>query len=305
MKKIVILTGGALAAVLAAGLCYLTKNLFLLPWCLGALGLLLAAILILSARESRIMAFLLEENKKHDRERETDLDAAEKQRVRSELSMLQYQINPHFLYNTLDTIRSYALLSDQENIAQMSEKLSRFFRYAISNRENLVKVEDELRHIDDYLYIQRCRFGDRFEAEITVEKPEIHERYMLKLMLQPLVENAITHGLERLKRKGEIHIHIGVTEKKLLIRVSDNGIGMSEEKLKELNESLRSGKIQAPKERSRGTGIALQNVNARIRMTFGEEYGLHFRSHEMQGTTVNATLPLLDDYSVQKYREAL
>ena len=266
--------------------------------------IILTLVLILMTRESRIMAFLLKESKKHEQFQEASLVQSEKQRVQSELSMLQYQINPHFLYNTLDTIRSYALMSDQEDIALMSEKLSRFFRYAISNRENIVKVEDELRHIEDYLFIQSRRFGDRFETEISLEEPELRERYMLKLMIQPLVENAITHGLERLKRKGWIHIHIAATEKKLLIRISDNGVGMNEEKLCELNHSLRSGTVQPAENHRRGTGIAVQNVNARIRITFGEEYGLHYRSHEMQGTTVTATLPLLDDFSRQRYQEA-
>lgn len=304
MKKILALTGAGIAVALAGGTLALAGNRLNPVWGYGALLIILTLALILMTRESRIMAFLLKESKKHEQFQEASLVQSEKQRVQSELSMLQYQINPHFLYNTLDTIRSYALMSDQEDIALMSEKLSRFFRYAISNRENIVKVEDELRHIEDYLFIQSRRFGDRFETEISLEEPELRERYMLKLMIQPLVENAITHGLERLKRKGWIHIHIAATEKKLLIRISDNGVGMNEEKLCELNHSLRSGTVQPAENHRRGTGIAVQNVNARIRITFGEEYGLHYRSHEMQGTTVTATLPLLDDFSRQRYQEA-
>ena len=304
MKKILALTGAGIAVALAGGTLALAGNRLNPVWGYGALLIILTLALILMTRESRIMAFLLKESKKHEQFQEASLVQSEKQRVQSELSVLQYQINPHFLYNTLDTIRSYALMSDQEDIALMSEKLSRFFRYAISNRENIVKVEDELRHIEDYLFIQSRRFGDRFETEISLEEPELRERYMLKLMIQPLVENAITHGLERLKRKGWIHIHIAATEKKLLIRISDNGVGMNEEKLCELNHSLRSGTVQPAENHRRGTGIAVQNVNARIRITFGEEYGLHYRSHEMQGTTVTATLPLLDDFSRQRYQEA-
>lgn len=304
MKKILALTGAGIAVALAGGTLSLAGNRLNPVWGYGTLLIILTLVLILMTRESRIMAFLLKESKKHEQFQEASLAQSEKQRVQSELSMLQYQINPHFLYNTLDTIRSYALMSDQEDIALMSEKLSRFFRYAISNRENIVKVEDELRHIEDYLFIQSRRFGDRFETEISVEEPELRERYMLKLMIQPLVENAITHGLERLKRKGRIHIHIAATEKKLLIRISDNGVGMNEEKLCELNHSLQAGTVQPAENHRRGTGIAIQNVNARIRITFGEEYGLHYRSHEMQGTTVTATLPLLDDFSRQRYQEA-
>ena len=303
MKKIIALAGAGIVSVLAAGVFFTLEDMISTAICIGILLVMLVLILFLAAREDRIMSFLVEETKKHEREHEENLALAEKQRNRSELSMLQYQINPHFLYNTLDTIRSYALISDQEDIALMSEKLSRFFRYAISNRESVVKVEDELRHIDDYLFIQSRRFGDRFETEISVEEPELRERYMLKMMLQPLVENAITHGLERLKRKGQIHIGIAATDRKLLIRVSDNGVGMSEEKVRELNDSLRTGTVRQTEKRGRGTGIAVQNVNARIRMTFGEAYGLHYRSHEMQGTTVTAVLPLLDDFSGQQYRE--
>ena len=219
------------------------------------------------------------------------------------LRYLQFQINPHFLYNTLDTMRSYALLSDQKDIADMAENLALFFRYAISNRQLLVPVEDELRNIRHYLFIQKKRFGGRFETKIELESPELSNFYMPKLTIQPLVENAITHGLEKLRSGGMVIISISATERDLIVRVSDNGVGMTEQRLQALNDSLNGKAQQAGEQRSRGNGIAMVNIQARIRALFGDGYGLHFRSAEGVGTTAYAVLPQIDDLNRSRYEE--
>ena len=266
----------------------------------------MAALTAMSFAHAKLFDFLLRENRQLKGGRkwdDGDIRQMEERHRRSELFALQYQINPHFLYNTLDTIRGQALLDDEEDIAQMSEKLARFFRYSISNRETIVRVEEEIHHIEDYLFIQKKRFGDRFDTVIEVETPELLGCYMLKLMLQPLVENAIMHGLERLKRNGRVRIGISATEKKLLVCVEDNGVGMSEERLNELNAQMRSGVMGEARRTRRGNGIAAQNVNARIKLLFGEEYGLHYRSEPNGGTKVTATMPLVNDYDRPAWQE--
>ena len=274
--------------------------------CAEAAALVLLIGMLLS--DARLFDFLLNENrqlKSEPRRDEGDVRQMEERYRRSELFALQYQINPHFLYNTLDTIRSQALLDDETEIALMSEKLARFFRYSISNRETIVRVEEEIHHIEDYLAIQEKRFGDRFKAIIEVESQELYQCYMLKLMLQPLVENAILHGLERLKKDGVVRINISATEKKLLVCVEDNGVGMTEEQLNQLNALLRSGNMEKAMPTRRGNGIAAQNVNARLKMLFGEEYGLHYRSELNRGTRVTATMPLVNDYNRSFYKEIM
>lgn len=212
---------------------------------------------------------------------------------------LQNQINPHFLYNTLEGIRSEALCAGVEGVAKMAEALSLFFRYTISNMENLVTLEDELKNVENYYIIQQFRFEDRLRIEIDLQSEDEQELLMAKmpkLMLQPIVENAIYHGLEQKLGQGIIRIEVTCTQTRLLISISDNGLGISEDKVHELNKKLRS--IEPPKEdeepkiEQKG-GIALSNVNGRIRLLFGEEYGLYVYSTENEGTEVKLSLPYI------------
>ena len=274
--------------------------------CSGATLVLLIWLCVISHKQAKVARLLLAENKELREQAASSADIlaqADRETARSRISALQYQINPHFLYNTLDTIRGMALLQDQKDIAEMTERLSRYFRYAISNRENIVRVEEEIHYIEDYLYIQKKRFGDRFDTEIILEKPEISEYYMLKLTLQPLVENAISHGLEQMRSDGLVRISFLVTERKLLIHIEDNGVGMPPERLFQLNDSLKSTGVLLPREHGRHNGIAVRNVNTRIRLTFGEAYGLHYRSEAGNGTTVVVTMPLVDDFTRLQYTD--
>lgn len=210
---------------------------------------------------------------------------------------LQNQINPHFLYNTLEGIRGEALCAGLENVADMTEALSTFFRYTISNLEHLVTLEDELENIENYFFIQKYRFGDRLDLVVEMEeadKPELLCCQLPKLTLQPIVENAIIHGIECKVGKGRVRIKVEGTEKRLLITVSDDGVGMDSTSLAALNKKLGGGSLDymADSHQRKG-GIALPNVNNRIKLLFGEEYGLCIYSAESIGTDAVLTLPRL------------
>lgn len=218
----------------------------------------------------------------------------------AEYLALQNQINPHFLYNTLEGIRSEALLAGLDSVAEMTEALATFFRYTISQVEHLVTLEDELANIENYYYIQQFRFGDKLALHIEYEHDEewdeldILQFRLPKLTLQPIVENSIYHGIERKIGRGNLVIRICISNERLRIRISDDGMGMAEEKLKLLNEKLRRLTLDdVQEENGKKGGIALVNVNNRIKLLFGEEYGITFYSREGAGTDVMITLPLV------------
>ena len=230
-----------------------------------------------------------------------------------ELRLHQEQISPHFLYNTLEGIRAEALIAGVDSIAEMTEALATFFRYTISDLENLVTMEDELANIENYYYIQQFRFGSKLDLKIQYDRDpddEFTEMDFLqcklpKLTLQPIVENSIYHGIERKIGKGHLVIRISASEERLYIRISDDGQGMTDAKLKELNEKLRrlgdetdDPEKDGEKKQTRG-GIAVVNVNRRIKLLFGEEYGIHVYSKEGVGTDVVVELPLVREENRQ------
>lgn len=209
---------------------------------------------------------------------------------------LQNQINPHFLYNTLESIRGEALIAGLDSVADMTEALAKFFRYTITRVENLVSVEEELDNCETYFRIQQYRFGDRLRLHVTYEeedREDIMSCRIPKLTLQPILENSIIHGTERKVGTSTLRIHFTRTQKRLLIRISDDGVGMDEETLAALNDRLNgSGGDIACRENGRRGGIALTNVNNRIHLIFGEEYGMHVYSIPQKGTDVELTIPL-------------
>ncbi len=213
----------------------------------------------------------------------------------AEYLALQNQINPHFLYNTLEGIRSEALCAGIDGVAKMAEALAKFFRYTISNVDNLVTLEDELSNTWNYYSIQQYRFGDRLKVRIEYGDEDEKDALMLhlpKLTLQPIVENSIYHGIERKIGTGNLCIKIQTTENRLIIIISDDGLGMSEEQLKTINKKLQEISLDgvAPKQDKKG-GIAIANVNNRIKLLFGEEYGIYIYSTVNVGTDVTITLP--------------
>ncbi len=212
---------------------------------------------------------------------------------------LQNQINPHFLYNTLESIRGEALIAGMDSVADMTEALAKFFRYTITKVENLVSVQEELDNCETYFLIQKYRFGDRIDLHVECDADDwndIMNCKIPKLTLQPILENSIIHGTELKVGKSNLIIAFERTNDRLIIRISDDGVGMDEEKLAQLNGRLRneSSSMDYKKQNEKG-GIALVNVNNRIHLIFGEEYGMHIYSIPDKGTDVEISVPLLMD----------
>lgn len=208
---------------------------------------------------------------------------------------LQNQINPHFLYNTLESIRSEAMMAGLDDVADMTESLATFFRYTITKVENLVSVEEELQNCATYFKIQKYRFEDRITLTIECDpedREDIYRCRLPKLTMQPILENSIIHGTELKIGTGHLIIHLERTEKRLLIRISDDGLGMDEETLARLNARLGKDNLNIAKEDQKAQGgLALVNVDNRIRLLFGDEYGIHVFSMPGVGTDVTIDLP--------------
>ncbi|MDF2541428.1 MAG: integral rane sensor signal transduction histidine kinase [Herbinix sp.] len=225
-------------------------------------------------------------------DKQTAIKMSKKQ---AEYLALQNQINPHFLYNTLEAIRGDALDAGMMNIAETTEALATFFRYTITEVENLVTLEDELENVENYFIIQQYRFGEKLNMRInTGEDLSVLQSQLPKLTLQPIIENAVFHGLECKRGVGTIRINIETTRTKLLISIIDDGVGIEEEQLELINERLNHIEMnyENDREEKRG-GIALRNVSSRIKLLFGEEYGLHIYSNQNMGTNVRITLPFI------------
>lgn len=203
---------------------------------------------------------------------------------KSEFDTLQSQINPHFLYNTLDIIVWMIENEQKAEAAKIVTALARFFRISLSRGKNIILVKDELEHVRSYLMIQQMRFKNKFEYRIEAQ-PETLNLSSLKLMLQPLVENAVYHGMEFMDGDGEILIQAYLQDGDLWFLIQDNGLGMNEEQV----ELLLKEKAHIPS--GRGSGIGVKNVNDRIKLYFGEEYGLSVESEPDEGTCIRIHLP--------------
>lgn len=216
--------------------------------------------------------------------------------VQARMRALQNQINPHFLYNTLDTIRSYALMEDCSEVAEMTEALATMFRYNISKPGDMGSLREELENVNNYFLIQKYRFGDKFHLSLEIDEEDEHlkECRLPRLSIQPLVENAIHHGLENKSGSGIVRIEIERISDRLQIRVSDNGVGMPREELLKLREKLQQGiqfEIEPGKKRS--SGIAIVNLNQRLKLAFGEEYGVSVSSIGQVGTFFTIVIPCI------------
>lgn len=222
---------------------------------------------------------------------------------------LQNQINPHFLYNTLESIRSEAMLAGLDGVANMTESLATFFRYTITKVENLVSVEEELQNCETYFNIQKYRFGDRLVLDIKCNEEDrdaIFRCRLPKLTMQPILENSIIHGTELKIGTGHLTIYLERTEKNLLIRISDDGLGMGEETLAGINSRLGKDNLNiARQDQDAKGGLALINVDNRIRLLFGDEFGLHVFSILGAGTDVEIILPAITSDRDIKNREVL
>ena len=208
------------------------------------------------------------------------------QKRKTELDALQSQINPHFLYNTLDIIVWMIENEQQEEAVKVVTALGRLFRISLSKGKRIIPLKNEIEHVTNYLMIQQVRFENKFSYSVTMEEG-IGENATLKLIVQPIVENAIYHGMEYMYGDGEITINVTKQGEDILIAVKDNGPGMTQEMV----QALVEGKVV--ESTKRGSGIGVRNVQERIQMQFGRKYGLFIESELDEGTTVTIKIPAI------------
>ncbi len=209
------------------------------------------------------------------------------------MEALQAKLNPHFLYNTLDAIYWMLIMKDQTETAKIVMALSDILRYSISHENEFVAVEEDINQLENYLKIQKVRFGEKLEYSVTVDK-DILELKIPKLLLQPLVENSIKHGFKEMKYKGIINVSGFIRKEAIIFEVSDNGTGMSE---KAIGDIFRQSEDQA---RNRGIGIKM--VHDRIRYIYGEAYGITISSIQGAGTQITVQLGKKVEFNIQDQR---
>lgn len=211
----------------------------------------------------------------------------EKEKREAELAVLQAQIRPHFLYNTLNTVKYLAKINGVPNIVEVSESLIELMRGVLGNTNEFLSLQEELQYVRSYVTIEKYKYVEPLHVNIEVEKEELLQLSVLKLMLQPLVENAIHHGLAASAYEGVVLIRIYEENKELRIEVRDNGKGMSKEQIEALFEV---NKVQT---NTRFSGMGVRNVHERIVRLFGEPYGVFVDSEPDTYTTVQIRFPLL------------
>ena len=217
----------------------------------------------------------------------------QKQLRKAEFELLQAQINPHFLYNTLDAIVWSAEAGNQKQVVNMVGSLSDFFRSSLNKGKEIVSIKEELVHVKSYLEIQQIRYQDILCYEINV--PESLNKYQIpKITIQPIAENALYHGIKNKRGGGKITIEGYENEDTVIIEVKDNGIGIDEKRLFEIKESLENS------DNNSDTIYGIYNVNERIRLNYGEQYGLKICSIYGEGTTVKILIPKILTEIVEK-----
>ena len=227
-----------------------------------------------------------------------DIVAEHESKRKSEFDTLQSQINPHFLYNTLDIIVWMIENEQKQEAVKIVTALARFFRISLSKGRSIILVRDELEHVRNYLTIQQKRFKNKFTYRIEAG-PEVLSLASLKLMLQPLVENAIYHGMEFMDGDGEILVKVERQGGRLCFIIEDNGLGMTAEQAR----GLLTGETKSTS--GKGSGIGVKNVNERIRLYFGEDYGLTIHSEPDVGTRIQIHLPAVPyEELVEKGKES-
>lgn len=204
------------------------------------------------------------------------------------INSLTAQINPHFLYNTLDMVKSMAEIEGIEEIGEITKALSLLFRYVTKTNQPIVTVQEEVANLENYIKIIDARFGKKIEFNIQVDQ-DIRQYTIIKLCLQPLVENSITHGLKQRNGMGKITIEIKKEDSFLVIKQYDNGEGMQEEALKQLQQNIETS---AETITTSGQGIGLYNINRRLKLYYGETYGLKLKSDKGEGMMVIIKIPL-------------
>ena len=214
---------------------------------------------------------------------------------RTEYKMLQAQINPHFLYNTLDTMSGIANAQNCPLVSGMCRSLSAIFRYSLNMTDELSTLQNEMAHVRNYLYVMDVRNGSTIAYDYQIDSDTLQDP-MPRICIQPVVENALTHGLRNVRRKDKKLLirseHVG---ENLVITVQDNGAGMDAEEMNRLLEQNDMKRVES------GVSIGILNVNARLKKLFGKEYGLHIESTIGEGTTVTITVPAALENDKQHY----
>lgn len=224
-----------------------------------------------------------------------NIRVVEKQKRQEEMKALQAQINPHFLYNTLDTVYWLAKMDDNEEVASMIADLASFFRLSLNKGKEWTTVEREVEHAATYLRIQRKRFYGGFDFHIEIDD-DVRRMKVPKLILQPIVENTLLHGFEGITRQGVIRIYARQEEERLTFTVVDNGIGMDKQMVQWLNikRHFKQSDNDSKGESQNNSGYALRNIRERIELYAGSKYGLTIESEENEGTQVILSFPLGD-----------
>ena len=212
-----------------------------------------------------------------------DIVVEQEEKRKSELDALQSQINPHFLYNTLDSIVWMITGERYDDAVFMITQLASLFRISLSKGKTVIRIEDEVKHAQNYMNIQKIRYKNSFEVDFQIEE-EILDGCIVKLVLQPLLENAIYYGMEYMDGEGEINVRGYRKDKDIYLEVEDNGLGMPEEEAAE----LLNGKERPHKH---GSGVGLVNVHSRLKLRFGENYGLLIHSCPDEGMLVQIHIP--------------
>ncbi len=212
-------------------------------------------------------------------------DMKERQRNQAEIEVLQSQINPHFLSNTLNSIRLMAMIAKIDSIKNMTDALIKLLQASFAKRGKFISINEELENLDSYLHIMKVRFGDKFDTFFEIDE-EIKEYCVLRLILQPLVENSILHGISELDKKGAIIIRGYKKENRVFFEIEDNGVGMTPEKIQRLLEDDGTN--------SRGfSSIGIKNVDRRIKLNHGNEFGLLIESKSGEYTKITIQLPAM------------
>ena len=242
-------------------------------------------IYIGGSSEIRHLGYSIQSSYEKSEELMQEIVWEQNERRKSELDALQSQINPHFLYNALDSITWMIEGERNDEAAFMISQLAKLFRISLSKGHTIISVKDELQHAQSYMNIQRVRYKDAFSVTFDVE-PELEKYCAVKLTLQPILENAINYGVDPMDDCGEIRVCVRKEGELLVLSAEDNGIGMSEEEV----ELLLTDNNRVPKH---GSGVGLINIHNRLQILFGKEYGLVIESEPDEGTKVSIQIPAI------------
>ncbi len=220
-------------------------------------------------------------------EKERELVLAQKD---AEFKALQTQIEPHFLYNSLDSINCMAQIHGEQDISKMILSLGKILQYNMQYASNIVTLEDELRHVRNYFTLQAIHYQDRFRIEYEIPQNCMHQS-VVKFMLQPLVENAIHHGINQKKAGGLIMIKAMISDNVLIVSIQDNGSGLKPDDLDELSKMLSSSSDELLQQQKKSKKIGILNVNLRLKLLFGDAAGISVASMEGRGTTFTVHIP--------------